>query len=133
MNVEFRPVQHSELEPFRAAARREHSGIDPLPSIRWFAAVSGTDILGCIGLLHASRDRVRVRGWYVRPDHRGQGLGMWLQECANDWARDHGYRHIESTTRLWRVLERHGWSVLRPYTEAIGTKMTLDLADREGR
>lgn len=121
----FKPVEWAELEPWRAQAAREHSGIDPLPSIRWFAAVLGTTKIGCIGLLHVSREAVRVRGWYVLPQYRGQGVGIFLQENAEDWAREHGYVRIESTTRLWRVLERRGWTILTEFSPEVGTKMGL--------
>lgn len=129
-HVEFGPVAWTELEPWRAQAKREHSSIDPLPSIRWFAASLATARLGCIGLLHVSSEAVRVRGWYVRPEYRGYGVGIFLQESAEDWARAHDYTRIESTTRLWRVLERRGWHVLQEYGPAIGTKMGLSLVPR---
>lgn len=133
MNVEFRPVPWAELEPWRKDAAREHSDIAPLPSITWFAATLGGSKLGCIGLLRVSKTTVRVRGWYVRPECRGQGVGMFLHESAEEWAARHGYERIESTTRLWEVLLRRGWVVLRRYTPAVGTKMTRALSDPEGR
>ena len=63
----------------------------------------------------------------MTPEWRGSGYGMALQERANEWARAKGYKRIESTTRLWQVLERHGWHVLRHYSEDVGPKMGLQL------
>jgi GNAT superfamily N-acetyltransferase len=128
VHVEFQRVEWEKLEPWRKQAAREHSDIAPLPSIRWFSAEAHGVMLGCIGLLRVSRTIVRVRGWYVLPQWRGFGVGMFLQESAEDWARERSYLWIESTTRLWEVLERRGWYVIREFSPEIGTKMGKSLS-----
>ena len=37
-----------------------------------------------------------VEGWFVAPEHRGQGVGTALMRAAEDWSRGHGAREIAS-------------------------------------
>jgi aminoglycoside 6'-N-acetyltransferase I len=37
-----------------------------------------------------------VEGWFVREEHRGQGIGKRLMQAAEEWARAHGCREMAS-------------------------------------
>jgi aminoglycoside 6'-N-acetyltransferase I len=37
-----------------------------------------------------------VEGWFVQPEHRGQGIGTALIHAAEEWARNHGCREMAS-------------------------------------
>jgi len=41
-----------------------------------------------------------LEGWYVQPDHTGQGIGRALVESAENWARRHGCTELASDTWL---------------------------------
>jgi aminoglycoside 6'-N-acetyltransferase I len=49
---------------------------------------------GCDG-----RHRVGfIEGWFVEPEHRGNGMGRALMQAAGAWARSHGCREMASDT-----------------------------------
>ena len=37
-----------------------------------------------------------VEGWFVREEHRGQGIGIALMRAAEDWSRAHGCLEMAS-------------------------------------
>jgi len=49
---------------------------------------------GCVALRMLGRDTAEMKRLYVRPAHRGQGLGRALAECAITAAREAGCARI---------------------------------------
>jgi ribosomal protein S18 acetylase RimI-like enzyme len=57
---------------------------------------------------------------WVAPGHRGEGIGKFLINWANGWARSKGYRKIklevaETNPRARHVYEIHGYKTERRY------------------
>lgn len=81
-------------------ARKEGAYIDFALKSSWqlFAAFDKSDPFGFIGVLLVGDTHVHIRGWYVFPDHRGQGYGGQLLNHALEWCRLNGYHHIDIRT-----------------------------------
>jgi aminoglycoside 6'-N-acetyltransferase I len=45
-----------------------------------------------------------VESWFVDADVRGQGIGRWLLQAAEDWTRSHGYTELASDADLGNAL-----------------------------
>ncbi len=58
----------------------------------------------------ASRPVGFIEGWFVRTEWRGQGVGRWLMNAAEEWCRARGCRELASDTVLGNVesLRAHG-------------------------
>lgn len=41
-----------------------------------------------------------VEGWYISPEHRGNGYGKQLMKKAEQWARSQGFEELASDTTL---------------------------------
>ncbi|GIW38545.1 MAG: aminoglycoside 6'-N-acetyltransferase [Meiothermus ruber] len=41
-----------------------------------------------------------LEGWYVAPKHRKTGIGRWLVQAAEDWARARGCSEMASDSEL---------------------------------
>jgi GNAT superfamily N-acetyltransferase len=81
-------------------ARKEHAHIDLTLKSPWqlFAAFDGSTSGGFIGVLLIGSATAHVRGWYVFPDQRNQGIGGQLLDHALNWCRLNGYHHIDIRT-----------------------------------
>lgn len=81
-------------------ARDEGAHIDPALKSPWqlFAAFEKSEPGGFVGLLLVGKRKAHIRGWYVFPDQRGDGLGGKLLDHALDWARVHGYHNLDIRT-----------------------------------
>lgn len=82
------------------AGRLEGAYLDPSLKSPWqlFAAFDKSEPGGFIGLLLVGKRKAHIRGWYVFPPHRGNGLGAALLEHALDWARRNGYHDLDMRT-----------------------------------
>lgn len=81
-------------------ARLEGAHIDYTLKSDWqtFCAFDRSEAGGFIGLLLVGETKAHIRGWYVFPPHRGNGLGGRLLEQAIDWARINGFRDLDIRT-----------------------------------
>jgi GNAT superfamily N-acetyltransferase len=52
------------------------------------------DAAGCVGVRRLDAATAEIKRLYVRPQHRGQGLGRALAETSIAWARTHGYSRV---------------------------------------
>src|SRR2546426_307936 len=82
------------------------------PRGRLWLALVGAEAAGCVGLRPFEGDACEMKRLYVRPAHRGKGIGRGLAVTAVDAAKRLGYRRmyldtlasmIEATT-LYRGL-----------------------------
>ncbi len=82
---------------------------------------------GCVGLRLLRDDTgsrvAELRRLYVRPEHRGAGLGSALLECAEEIARVWGVSTMRLDTRLdlteaRALYERHGWVPVPAFSDA---------------
>lgn len=82
------------------AGRLEGAYVDPSLKSPWqlFAAFDKSEPGGFIGLLLVGKTKAHIRGWYVFPEHRANGLGGRLLEYVLDWARVNGYHKLDIRT-----------------------------------
>lgn len=50
-----------------------------------------------------SQPVAHVEGWYVEPSSRKLGIGRALMNCAEAWAREHGFTELASDTQSGNV------------------------------
>jgi ribosomal protein S18 acetylase RimI-like enzyme len=87
----------------------------------WLAR--GADgIAGCIALRSLDRDTAEMKRLYVKPSHRGQGLGLALARHVIETARAMGYATLKLDTlptmvEAQRMYERLGFVDAAPYNE----------------
>jgi len=90
-------------------------------------ADDATELGGCVGLRLLRDDTgqrvAELRRLYVRPEHRGSGLGTALLLCAEEIARVWGVAVMRLDTRLdlteARALYlRHGWVEVPAFSDA---------------
>ena len=73
MNV--REVDYIEVRPWASRAARDHVDLADTPRTRWWKV----DDVACAGLMLVGHG-ARVKGVYVDPAFRGQGIGTELTE-----------------------------------------------------
>ena len=64
------------------------------PSGRLFLAAEAGDFAGCVALRRFADGAGEMKRLYVRPQHRGQGLGQKLALAVIDAAREVGYGRL---------------------------------------
>jgi ribosomal protein S18 acetylase RimI-like enzyme len=116
-NVSVSPVDAGELDEVRALLR-EYAGALPFaldfqgfadelatlpgayaaPGGALLAARDGHRLAGCVALRPIDGETCEMKRLYVRPQHRGSGLGRLLVEAIVDAARTHGYRRMRLDT-----------------------------------
>jgi GNAT superfamily N-acetyltransferase len=69
------------------------------PVDRFWVAVRGEEILGCVGLMREGPETGRLRLLYFEPQVRGLGLGRRLVTTCLEFARESGCREVV----LWTV------------------------------
>lgn len=89
------------------------------PSTQAFFGAFDPDLAGMVGVVRAPREKeahkAGLRGMYVRPAHRGRGLGTALLVAAVDFARSlPGVSHLhlsvsETAVPAVRLYERMGF------------------------
>ena len=84
-------VGHAKVWPWRSRAARERVDLKDTPTTRWF--MDGD--LACAGLLSLASG-VRIKGVYVDPAFRGQGIGTRLTEHLIDLATLEGCGYVDA-------------------------------------
>jgi putative acetyltransferase len=90
------------------------------PNGRLGLAMTGDMPAGCIALRPIDRERCEAKRLYVRPQFRGQRIGLALLEWLMAEARASGYRHILCDTlpvmgQALKMYERAGFRHTGPY------------------
>jgi putative acetyltransferase len=95
-------------------------GAYALPTGRLFLASDGNQAVGCVAIRQLHHGVCEMKRLYVRPSHRGQGLGRMLAKTALEEARSMGYEKMrldslasmQEAAGLYRSL---GFSQIPPY------------------
>jgi ribosomal protein S18 acetylase RimI-like enzyme len=61
-------------------------------------AVEGQDVLGCVALRKTEGDVCEMKRLFVRPEHRGKGIGRELVHAVINASRDMGYTRMRLDT-----------------------------------
>lgn len=109
------------------------------PDGRLLLATAGDQLAGCIAIRKLGPGFCEMKRLFVRPTHRGTGLGRVLVNSIIDEARKLGYTHMRLDTlpgRMDRAIELYrsiGFVEIEPYYESVeGAKfMELDLATNQ--
>lgn len=94
-----------------AQARREGADLDQALKSPWafFRASLGLQTFGFVGVLLRTPEVVTIRGWYVAPKYRGQGIGTALLEAAMTYAIEKKVTKVELRTNQERIAHRLGF------------------------
>lgn len=87
----------------------------------WIARLDGSPA-GCVLLVGATDDLAEFKRLWVRPTHRGEGIGRALVRTVIDAARTRGYETLGLTTPPWSetaqaLYESIGFERTPPYPE----------------
>jgi GNAT superfamily N-acetyltransferase len=90
------------------------------PSGRLALATVAAEIAGCIALRRFDEERCEAKRLYVRPNHRGAGVGRALMDWVIEEARQAGYRELLGDTmpvmeRALAMYDRMGFERTEPY------------------
>lgn len=118
-------MPYREVAPWKAAAARERVSLSDTPATHWFvwrvpppSSPSDTDgedgegepvAAGCCGLLLLPGAWARIKGVYVPPPYRGQGVGDAMTRALIAWARERYVSVLEVLAYNPGYYERLGW------------------------
>jgi putative acetyltransferase len=68
------------------------------PTGALFLAVEGGSVIGCVALRRVDGEVCEMKRLFVRPEHRGRGVGRKLAQAAIDEAIRIGYTHMRLDT-----------------------------------
>jgi GNAT superfamily N-acetyltransferase len=93
------------------------------PQGRLLLARQGDEIAGCACLRKIGEGTAEIKRMYVRPEHRGKGLGRALLEALILEARQAGYARIRlDSVRFMREAQAlytaQGFQPIEPYAES---------------
>ena len=70
------------------------------PKGRLFLALSGKEVIGCVGLRPFDRDICEMKRLYVKPDFRGRKAGRMLAEATIKAGKSIGYKVMRLDTLM---------------------------------
>ena len=111
-----------EYDPPAAAAEDGATITDPEADAWAFLARNDGDAAGVVFLYGVSKDMAEIKRLYVRPEHRGEGVGRALCQAAIDAASEGRYRQVGLTTPPWSkgahaLYEELAFEYTDPYPE----------------
>ena len=92
----IRPCLFNEIKGYALKAAREHVSLKYGGKTQWYLAEKDGVIQGMAGLLPLARNAIRVKGVYVLPVDRGQGIGTQLTEYLINKALERQVTRVEA-------------------------------------
>jgi GNAT superfamily N-acetyltransferase len=118
-------------------------GIFVPPRGRFLVALDDERVIGCVALKPLSATDAELKRMYVKPEYRGQRIGLRLVEALIAAAREAGFTKVVldshyKMSQAHRVYQGTGFRVIAPPDDApdslkkIAVFMELDLSSDEG-
>ena len=101
-NCSYEEVEHFDTPEARKETAHVYEG---KTKHTWFCMELNGEIVGCSSLMPFSKREARLRGWYLMPEYRGQGLGVDLVRPVIGEAICEGYEYLESKTKHKGIME----------------------------
>lgn len=92
----IRPCSFTEIKGYALKAAREHVSLKDGGKAQWYAAEKDGVIQGMAGLLPLAKNGIRMKGVYVIPTERKNGIGTLLTEYLMDKAMESNVNRIEA-------------------------------------
>jgi GNAT superfamily N-acetyltransferase len=137
--VIFVPCDYADIEPYKAEGKanggnawlqQDWAKTRPAKTpIEWHKLLVNGEFAGCVGLLPKGRNKAAVRGWFVREQFRGQGLGIALLHYVSEEAKERGFTRLQMITRQMRIAKyMGGWRLVRHF-KLEGAEFERDLVN----
>ncbi len=104
-------VDYGVISSLKSAAAREGVSLGCTKNTEWYAVLVDNLVIGVAGLIRISTG-FRLKGFYVMPEHRGNGIGRTLLDYLIEICSDR-FASVE-------VLTRHPEAYLKRGFVAIG-------------
>lgn len=135
----FVPCDYADIEPYKAEGKanggnawlqQDWAKTRPAKTpIEWHKLLVNGEFAGCVGLLPKGRNKAAVRGWFVREQFRGQGLGIALLHYVSEEAKERGFTRLQMITRQMRIAKyMGGWRLVRHF-KLEGAEFERDLVN----
>ena len=100
------------VRKYASLAKKERVGITDTGKTRWFEFFLDGEPIGCCGLIYQGK-KVRIKGIYLLPQHRGKGNGVFMDDCLLSIAKDDGVNVVEVLTLHPRFYKSRGFKILK--------------------
>lgn len=90
-------VDYADVKKFGSLAKRERVAISDTKNTYWFEIQLHREVVGVCGLYLAT-NKCRIKGDWILPQYRGQGLGEFITKCRLDIARSLDFKLVEVLT-----------------------------------
>ena len=103
-------VSFLDVKKFSSLGKRERVSISDTSNTYWFHIVSNNEVVGVCGLYLAAK-KCRIKGDWILPQNRGEGLGEFITKCRLKIAKELGYSLIEVLTLHPHYYEAKGFTI----------------------
>ena len=106
--IEVEPVSYDVVAPFASRAAKEHVALGRTANTEWFAVQNHGEMRGFAALMKIGSG-FRLKGFWVHPDHRGNGIGTALLTTLIGIAEDRCASKVEALALNPRIYETLGF------------------------
>lgn len=105
----LRPVEFAAVAPFKSVAARDHVSVSETRETFWFLYEDAGYVLGLCGLIRTPTGG-RIKGVWVKPEHRGQGHGQAMTlELIKRAVDELFFLRLEALAHNPKFYEAMGW------------------------
>lgn len=99
-----------EVHKWKRQAEREGVSVkETKGKTRWYVWEEVGEVLGFGGYIWATKTKARIKGIYVLPENRGQGVGVKMTEGIMAKAREEGAEKLEAVALNPKFYEERGF------------------------